>query len=90
MDLDPDGAFQGNTLAVWWNPVRLASRYLVVVEQCKDGPDECQVVVDLPVNGTRFDMTSAQKFGPCTFYTLKVSSPFLSAQLKRFINIFKR
>ncbi len=70
--MDPAGEFQGDTLHAWWNPVPLAARYLVVVEQCLDAK-QCKTVVDLPVeNDTSLELTSNEKFGPCTFYTLKV------------------
>lgn len=69
--MDPDGSFQGNTLSVWWKPVQMASRYLVTIEQC-NSTTQCRTVIDLPVNETSMEMTSAEKFGPCTFYTLKV------------------
>ena len=72
--MDPEGIFSGphgDTLSLWWKSVKRAARYWVVVEQCHDNT-LCQPVVDLFVNATRWEMASEDKFGPCTFYHLKV------------------
>ena len=72
--MDPEGSFggqHGHTLSLWWKSVKRAARYSVVVEKCQDH-SQCQPVVDLYVNATQWEMTSESKFGPCTFYHLKV------------------
>ena len=71
--MDPDGNFDGNTITVKWNPVELAVKYLVRIEQCQTEP--CQPVYDEIItntNTTRLEMTDQDKFGPCTFYSLQV------------------
>ena len=75
--MDPEGVFggsHGDTLSLWWKPVKRAARYWVVVEKCDalQSQDSCPPVVDLYVNSTHWDMTSEDKFGACTFYHLKV------------------
>lgn len=74
--MDPEGVFggiHGDTLSLWWKAVRRAVRYWVVVEKCPQEEQACHPVADLYVNSTRWDMTSEEKFGACTFYHLKVS-----------------
>ena len=68
--MDPDGAFNGNTLTIQWKSVPIASKYLVVVEQCNEN-HECRKVVDHTFNSTRMEMTSSN-FSPCTLYNLEV------------------
>jgi len=71
--MDPDGSFDGNTITVKWNPVELAVKYFVRIEQCQTEP--CQPVYDEVItntNTTRLEMTDQDKFGPCTFYSLQV------------------
>ena len=77
--MDPEGEFYGDTLICKWNnPVGSRGgstgspdQYIVVIEQC-NRTSQCKEVVNAKVNSTTFEMTSAEKFGPCTFYTLKV------------------
>ena len=72
--MEAHGAIHGNTLTIQWTAIKLAVKYLVTVEQCND-TSTCEQVFNQDVFNTTFlEVTSAEKFGPCTFYTLKVNS----------------
>jgi hypothetical protein len=83
--MDPEGTFNGDTLTVWWNRVKTASKYSVIVEQCNGGGNDgnnCHEVIDTTVvNDTRLVSTSSEHFGPCTSYTLKVMAENTHGQI---------